>query len=170
MVAALLLEAAARDALRDPAAAGRTLERALDLAGTNSVLMASSSTRRRGCSSAMPGSAPRAPSLIAEVPSLLAATSTLAGPPGEPQRLHEPVRTVAITRKAKISPARRDIEHARRFRRLVKWRTGSEGRISYIKHRYGWDRTRLDGREGAAIWCGHGVFANNLVKISVLAS
>jgi len=41
---------------------------------------------------------------------------------------------VAITRKAKMSPARRDIEHARRFRRLVKWRTGSEGRISYIKH------------------------------------
>ena len=77
---------------------------------------------------------------------------------------------MAITRTAKMSPARRDIEHARRFRRLVKWRTGSEGRISYIKHRYGWDRTRLDGREGAAIWCGHGVFANNLVKISVLAS
>jgi len=33
VVAALLLEAAARDALRDPAAAGRALERALDLAG-----------------------------------------------------------------------------------------------------------------------------------------
>ena len=40
VVAALLLEAAARDALRDPAAAGRALERALDLAGPNSVLMA----------------------------------------------------------------------------------------------------------------------------------
>jgi len=80
------------------------------------------------------------------------------------------VRTVAIPRKAKISPARRDVEHARGFRRLVKWRTGSEGRISYLKHRYGWARTQLDGLEGAAIWCGHGVFAHNLVKISVLAS
>jgi transposase, IS5 family len=80
------------------------------------------------------------------------------------------VRTVAIPRKAKIPPARRDIEHSRAFRRLVKWRTGSEGRISYIKHRYGWDRTRLDGREGASIWCGHGVFAHNLVKIGALAS
>jgi transposase, IS5 family len=80
------------------------------------------------------------------------------------------VRTVAIPRKAKISPTRRDIEHARGFRRLVKWRTGCEGRISYLKHRYGWDRTRLDGRHGASIWCGHGVFAHNLVKISVLAS
>ena len=78
------------DALRDPAA-GRALERALDLAGPNSVLMASSSTRHRSCSSAIPGSAPRAPSLIAGVLSLLAATSRLAAPPGEPQRLREPI-------------------------------------------------------------------------------
>ena len=40
VVAALLLGAMARDALGDPAAAGRSLERALDLAGPNSVLMA----------------------------------------------------------------------------------------------------------------------------------
>jgi LuxR family maltose regulon positive regulatory protein len=40
VVAALLLEAAARDALRDPATAGRALERALDLAEPNSVLKA----------------------------------------------------------------------------------------------------------------------------------
>jgi IS5 family transposase len=78
------------------------------------------------------------------------------------------VRTVAIPRQGPISPARRATGHSRSFRRLVRWRTGSEGRISYLKHRYGWDRTRLDGREGASIWCGHGVFAHNLVKISAL--
>ena len=50
----------------------------------------------------------------------------------------------------------------------MKWRTGSEGRISYLKRRYGWDRTRMDGIDGARIWCGHGVFAHNLVKISGL--
>ena len=61
-------------------------------------------------------------------------------------------------------------EHSRGFHRLVKWRTGCEGRISYLKRCYGWDRTRLDGRQGAAIWCGHGVFAHNLVKIGALAS
>jgi transposase, IS5 family len=80
------------------------------------------------------------------------------------------VRTIAIPRKAKVSPARRDIERARGFRRLVKWRTGSEGRISCLKRQYGWERARLDGRHGAAIWCGHGIFAHNLVKISTLAS
>ena len=67
------------------------------------------------------------------------------------------------------SPARRALEHGRGFRQLVKWRTGCEGRISYLKRGYGWDRTLLDGRNGAAIWCGHGVFAHNLVKISTLA-
>ena len=80
------------------------------------------------------------------------------------------VRTVAIPRQAKTSAARKKIEHSRGFHRLVKWRTGSEGRISYLKRGYGWDRTRLDGRHGAAIWCGHGVFAHNLVKIGALAS
>jgi hypothetical protein len=73
-------------------------------------------------------------------------------------------------RQATTSAARKAIEHSRRFRRLVKWRTGSEGRISYLKRSYGWDRTRLDGRQGAAIWCGHRVFAHNLVKIGALAS
>src|SRR6201999_4472179 len=80
------------------------------------------------------------------------------------------VRTVAIPRQAATSPSRKAAEHGRGFRRLVKWRTGCEGRISYLKRGYGWDRTRLDGRQGAAIWCGHGVFAHNLAKISTMAS
>ena len=74
------------------------------------------------------------------------------------------VRTVAIPRQATTSPARKAIEHGRGFRKLVKWRTGCEGRISYLKRGYGWDRTRLDGRHGAAIWCGHGVFTHNLTE------
>jgi len=80
------------------------------------------------------------------------------------------VRTAAIPRQATTSAARKTIEHCRGFRKLVKWRTGCEGRISYLKRGYGWDRTRLDGRNGAAIWCGHGVFTHNLVKIATLAS
>jgi IS5 family transposase len=80
------------------------------------------------------------------------------------------VRTVAIPRQGKISAARSKLEHSRSFHRLVKWRTGCEGRISYLKRGYGSDRTRLDTRHGAAIWCGHGVFAHNLVKIAALAS
>jgi IS5 family transposase len=80
------------------------------------------------------------------------------------------VQTIAIPRQGKTSPTRKTIEHRRSFHRLVKWRTGSEGRISYLKRGYGWDRTRLDSRPGAAIWCGHGAFTHNLVKIGTLAS
>jgi len=93
------------------------------------------------------------------------------GQPAVERDLHAlGVRTVAIPRQARTSPARKTTEHSRGFRRLVRWRTGSEGRISYLKRGYGWDRTRLDGRHGAAIWCGHGVFAHNLIKIGALAS
>jgi transposase, IS5 family len=92
------------------------------------------------------------------------------GQPAVERDLHElGVQKVAIPRQATTSPARKAIEHGRGFRRLVKWRTGCEGRISYLKHCYGWNRTLIDGTNGAAIWCGHGVFAHNLVKISALA-
>ncbi|MFL6226475.1 MAG: ISNCY family transposase [Actinomycetes bacterium] len=78
------------------------------------------------------------------------------------------VERVAIPRKGTPGAARQAHEHTRSFRRLVKWRTGSEGRISHLKHRYGWDRTLMDGIDGARIWCGQGVLAHNLVKISGL--
>jgi IS5 family transposase len=91
------------------------------------------------------------------------------GRPAYERDLHDlGVRTVAIPRQGKISATRRKVEHNRGFHRLVKWRTGSEGRISYLKRGYGWDRTHLDGKQGATIWCGHGVFAHNLVKIGAL--
>lgn len=80
------------------------------------------------------------------------------------------VANVVIPRKGKTTQARRAIEHRKAFRRTVKWRTGSEGRISHLKRGYGWDRTRIDGTQGARIWTGHGVFAHNLAKISALAA
>ena len=79
------------------------------------------------------------------------------------------VKTVVIPRRGKPTQARRAEEHRKTFRRTVKWQTGSEGRISYLKRGFGWDRTRIDGTEGARIWAGHGVLAHNLVKISALA-
>ena len=80
------------------------------------------------------------------------------------------VKHVVIPRKGKPSQARRAKEHRKAFRRTIKWRTGSEGRISYLKRGYGWDRTRIDGLAGTRIWTGHGILAHNLVKISALAA
>jgi IS5 family transposase len=48
---------------------------------------------------------------------------------------------------------------------MVRWRTGCEGRISCAKRDFGLARTRIDRIEGARTWCGHGVFAHNVVKI-----
>lgn len=85
--------------------------------------------------------------------------------------LHElGVRAVAIPRKSKPSAARREFEHRRAFREKIKWRTGSEGRINHTKRSYGWNRTELTGITGARTWCGHGVFAHNLVKIGALTA
>jgi len=80
------------------------------------------------------------------------------------------VKTVAIPRKGTTSADRRQHEQRPAFRKFVKWRTGCEGRISHLKHHYGWARTGLDGLTGSRIWCGHGVFAHNLVKITTLAA
>ena len=80
------------------------------------------------------------------------------------------VRSVAIPRASKPGAARREFEHRRAFRDKVKWRTGSEGRINHLKRSYGWNRTEFTGIQGARTWCGHGVFAHNLVKISTLAA
>jgi IS5 family transposase len=80
------------------------------------------------------------------------------------------VRTVVIPRKGRPGKARQAHEHRPAFRRTVKWRTGSEARISTLKRQYGWDRTRLDDLDGARIWTGHGVLAHNLVKIAALAA
>jgi IS5 family transposase len=78
------------------------------------------------------------------------------------------VRTVALPTKGKPTATRRALEKRRSFHTLVKWRTGSERRISCLKRDFGWNRTRLDGLQGARTWCGHGVFNHNLIKIAAL--
>jgi IS5 family transposase len=78
------------------------------------------------------------------------------------------VTYVAIPRKGRPGAQRQGVESSRRFRKLVKWRTGSEGRISYLKHSWGWERTMLDGIDGARTWCGWGILAHNATKIAVL--
>lgn len=47
-------------------------------------------------------------------------------------------------------------------RRLARYRTGAEGRVSHLKRRYGLRRSRLKGGEGQRIWTGWAVFAYNV--------
>jgi IS5 family transposase len=78
------------------------------------------------------------------------------------------VTTVVIPRTGKASQARAAIEHTDAFVEIVKWRTGCEGRISHLKRDWAWRRTRLRGHAGVRIWCGHGVFGHNLLKLTEL--
>jgi IS5 family transposase len=80
------------------------------------------------------------------------------------------VTTVVIPRKGKPGKARQAVEHSPGFRELIKWRTGSEGRISYLKRRYGWNRSLVDGRDRTAAWCGYGILTHNLVKVARLTT
>jgi IS5 family transposase len=52
-------------------------------------------------------------------------------------------------------------------RRLARYRTGEEGRISHLKRRYGMDRSRLKGDEGQQIWTEWGILAYNSDTLAV---
>jgi IS5 family transposase len=52
-------------------------------------------------------------------------------------------------------------------RRLRRYRTGEEGRVSHLKRRYGLDRSRLKGDEGRQIWTEWGIFAYNSDTLAV---
>jgi len=77
-------------------------------------------------------------------------------------RYGESLHRLRFARKQPKGPP----DYSRFVNRRLKWRTGCEGRISTLKRGYGWDRTRIDGTDGARIWTGHGVLAHNLVKIA----
>lgn len=52
-------------------------------------------------------------------------------------------------------------------RRLRRYRTGAEGRISHLKRRYGLDRSRLKGDEGRQIWTEWAILAYNADTLAV---
>ncbi len=54
-------------------------------------------------------------------------------------------------------------------RRLARYRTGAEGRISHLKRGYGLDRSRLKGDQGRQIWTGWAVLAYNTDTLAVRA-
>ena len=48
------------------------------------------------------------------------------------------VRAVVIPRKGRAGGERRKLQTSKGFMKLVKWRTGSEGRISHLQQSWGW--------------------------------
>jgi IS5 family transposase len=52
-------------------------------------------------------------------------------------------------------------------RRLQRYRTGAEGRISHLKRGYGMNRSRLKGDEGRQIWTGWSILTYNADTLAV---
>jgi IS5 family transposase len=52
-------------------------------------------------------------------------------------------------------------------RRLARYRTGAEGRISHLKRRYGLDRSRLKGDEGEQTWTEWAILAYNADTLAI---
>jgi IS5 family transposase len=76
------------------------------------------------------------------------------------------VKTVVIPRRGRPNAERARLQRSARFTKLVKWRTGCEGRVATLKRNWGWNRTLMDGLEGASTWCGWGILAHNATKIT----
>ncbi|MHB1998851.1 MAG: transposase [Solirubrobacteraceae bacterium] len=55
-------------------------------------------------------------------------------------------------------------------RRLQRYRTGQEGRISHLKRRYGMSRSRLKGAEGQEIWTEWAILAYNADTLAIRAA
>jgi transposase, IS5 family len=101
----------------------------------------------------------------------------------ELQRLGISVREVAVDGGFNIGPTntafadlqptnvfiagRQEPGSKRTHRRLRRYRTGAEGRVSHLKRRYGLDRSRLKGDEGRQIWTEWTILAYNTDTLAV---
>ena len=99
------------------------------------------------------------------VPERVAADPGFFSAANEAQAEEMGVRRVSIPSHATKSPARKQRQKERWFKKLQKWRTGCEGRISVLKRRHGLERCRYKGPDGMKRWVGLGVIADNLIHI-----
>ena len=75
------------------------------------------------------------------------------------------VKRVSIPSNGTPGKQRRARQKTRWFKKLQKWRTGCEGRISVLKRRHGLARSRYKGLAGMKRWVGLGIIADNLIHI-----
>ena len=72
------------------------------------------------------------------------------------------VKQVSIPVRGKASKERCQRQKEPWFRRLQRFRAGSEGRISLLKRKFGLRRSLMRGSNGTSIWIGQSIFAHNL--------
>jgi len=76
---------------------------------------------------------------------------------------------LAVTPERVFISGRQQPGSRRTQRRLQRYRTGAEGRISHLKRRYGMDRSRLKGHQGQQIWTEWAILAYNTDTLAIRA-
>ncbi len=96
--------------------------------------------------------------LFDRAPQLAVADGGFASRTNEQAAQDRGVRHVVLPRQSRE-------QRSRIARAALRWRTGSEGRISALKRRHGLRRCRYHGESGMQRWVGLGVIANNLLVL-----
>jgi IS5 family transposase len=76
------------------------------------------------------------------------------------------VKRVCLPKRGKISKERQLLQKSRWFKQGQRFRAGSEGRISVMKRRHGFNRCRNQGQAGFDCWIGWGVITKNLMVMA----
>jgi len=97
--------------------------------------------------------------LFGHAPRLAVADGGFASRSNERAAQARGVRHVVLPRQAREA-------RSRAARAALRWRTGSEGRISALKRRHGMRRCRYRGPSGMQRWVGLGVIANDLLALA----
>jgi IS5 family transposase len=96
--------------------------------------------------------------LFGHAPHLAVADGGFASRANERAAQHRGVRHVVLPRQPHE-------KRSRIARAALRWRTGSEGRISALKRRHGLRRCRYRGESGMQRWVGLGIIANDLLVL-----
>lgn len=101
---------------------------------------------------------------VGTAPKEVATDRGMARPTNETAVQKLGVEHCSLPKTGPKTPAEQTKERSHWFRRLQRFRAGGEGRISLLKRKYGWRRSRLRGLEGVTTWIGWGAIAHNLAK------
>jgi IS5 family transposase len=104
--------------------------------------------------------------LFGRAPDALAADPGFFSAANEAAAEKRGVKRVSIPSSGTPGKRRKAKQKTRWFKKLQKWRTGCEGRISVLKRRHGLRRSRYKGAAGMKRWVGLGVIADNIIHIS----
>lgn len=99
-------------------------------------------------------------------PDVLAGDRGCYSPRNEELARRAGVKHIALPKTGRVSAERQKQEKQCWFRRAMCFRSGSEGRISVLKRRYGLDRCLNHGEDGFGRWVGWGILTANLATIS----